>query len=221
MLIAVSKNNYTIKSQFVLLVTTTLPAVFTYSRSVAQLVHRELQLQQRQFHHDFNLGPTYILWKGPSTRGYMKQSGTFLWKINLISRWFQSGWTEMYNWYLLHGDVVKWKHFLRYWPFVRGINRSPVNSPHKGQWRGALIFSLICAWMNGWVNNSETGDWRHHCAHYDVTAMCVVISHFDKVLFNVTFINLKTNGTIINYCNLSSLGRASDIWKEIGSILSL
>ena len=42
-----------------------------------------------------------------------------------------------------HDDVIKWKHFLRYWPFVRGIHRSPVNSPHKGQWRGALMFPLI------------------------------------------------------------------------------
>ena len=56
--------------------------------------------------------------------------------------------------------------FPRYWPFVRGIHRSPVNSPHKGQWRGALIFSLICVWINGWVNNREAGGlrrplWRH------------------------------------------------------------
>ena len=50
-----------------------------------------------------------------------------------------------------HDDVIKWKHFPRYWPFVRGIHRSPVNSPHKGQWRGALMFSLICAWINDWV----------------------------------------------------------------------
>ena len=35
--------------------------------------------------------------------------------------------------------------FTRYWPFERGIHRSPVNSPHKGQWRGALMSSLICA----------------------------------------------------------------------------
>ena len=49
-----------------------------------------------------------------------------------------------------HDDVIKWKHFPRYWPFVRGIHRSPVNSPHKGQWRGALIFSLICVWINVW-----------------------------------------------------------------------
>ena len=49
---------------------------------------------------------------------------------------------------LLHDDIIRWKHFPRYWPFVRGIHRSPVNSPHKGQWRGALIFSLIYAWIN-------------------------------------------------------------------------
>ena len=50
-----------------------------------------------------------------------------------------------------HDDVIKWKHFPRYWPFVRGIHRSPVNSPHKDQWRGSLMFSLICAWINRWV----------------------------------------------------------------------
>ena len=38
-----------------------------------------------------------------------------------------------------HEDVIKWKYFPRYWPFVRGIHRSPVNSPHKDQWRGASI----------------------------------------------------------------------------------
>ena len=43
-----------------------------------------------------------------------------------------------------HDDVIKWKQIPRYWPFVPGIHRSPVNSPHKGQWRGALMFSLIC-----------------------------------------------------------------------------
>ena len=43
-----------------------------------------------------------------------------------------------------HNDVIKLKHFPRYWPFVRGIHRWPVNSPHKGQWHGALMFSLIC-----------------------------------------------------------------------------
>ena len=58
-----------------------------------------------------------------------------------------------------HDDVIKWKHFPRNWPFVRGIHRSPVNSPHKGQWRGALMFSLICVWVYHWVNNREAGIW--------------------------------------------------------------
>ena len=58
--------------------------------------------------------------------------------------------------------------FPRYWPFVRGIHRSPVNSPHKGQWRGALMFSLLCTWINGWVNTSEAGDSRRYRVHYDV-----------------------------------------------------
>ena len=40
----------------------------------------------------------------------------------------------------LHDDVIKWKHFPRYWPFVRGIHQSPMNSPHKGQWRGVWCF---------------------------------------------------------------------------------
>ena len=75
------------------------------------------------------------------------------------------------KWWWFHDDVIKWKHFPRYWPFVRGIHWSPVNSPHKGQWCEALKFSLICAWINGWVNNSEAGDLKRHRAHYDVILM--------------------------------------------------
>ena len=74
----------------------------------------------------------------------------------------------------IHDDVIKWKNFLRYWRFVRGIRRSPVNSPHKGQWRGALMFSVICAWNNHWVNNREAGYLRRHRDHYDVTVMASV-----------------------------------------------
>ena len=76
---------------------------------------------------------------------------------------------EKIPWPLVHDDVIKWKHDRRYWPFVRGIHRSPVNSPHKSQWRGALMFSLICAWINAWSKQSwgwwfETLSrplWRH------------------------------------------------------------
>ena len=68
-------------------------------------------------------------------------------------------------------DVIKWRPFPRYWPFVQGIHRSRVNDPHKGQWHGTLVFSLICAWINRWVSNGEAGDLRRHRAHYDVTVM--------------------------------------------------
>ena len=61
--------------------------------------------------------------------------------------------------------------FPRYWPFVRGIHRSPVNSPHKCQRRGGLMFSLICAWTKGWVNIRYAGDVRRHLAHDDVIVM--------------------------------------------------
>ena len=73
-------------------------------------------------------------------------------------------------------DVIKWRKFPRHWPFVRGIHRWPVNSQHKGQWRGALVlFSLISAWINRCVNNCEAGDLRRHHAHYKVTVMSLTI----------------------------------------------
>ena len=66
-----------------------------------------------------------------------------------------------------HDDVIKWKHFPRYWLFVWGIHRSPVNPPHKGQWRGPLMFTFICVW----INNREAGDLRRYRDHYDITLM--------------------------------------------------
>ena len=71
--------------------------------------------------------------------------------------------------------------FRVYWLFVRGIHRSPVNSPHKGQWRGTLIFSLIYTWINAWVNNWDAGDLSRHRPHFDVIhgtyliEVCVVV----------------------------------------------
>ena len=72
---------------------------------------------------------------------------------------------------IIQDIILKWKHFPCYWPFVWGIQRLLVNSPDKGQWRRTLMFSLICAWINDWVNNREAGDLRCHCTHYDVTVM--------------------------------------------------
>ena len=78
----------------------------------------------------------------------------------------------------LHDDVLKWKHFPRYWPFVREIHRSPVNSQHKGQRRGALVFFFDLR-LNKPLkkNNGEAGDLRRYRAHYDVMVMGKVMSN--------------------------------------------
>ena len=82
-----------------------------------------------------------------------------------------------------YDDVIKWKHFPRYWPFVWKIHLWLVNSPHKGHWRGALVFSLICAWTNSWVNNRDAGDMRRHVAHHDVIVMTLTLnSYANRVL---------------------------------------
>ena len=87
-----------------------------------------------------------------------------------------------------HDDDNKWKHFSRYWPFVRGIHRSPVISSHKGQWRRAGMFSLICVWINGWVNNREAGDLRRYRAHHDVSVM--LCGHSLSTLFGTNGVNV-------------------------------
>ena len=52
--------------------------------------------------------------------------------------------------HLRHNDVIKWKHFPRYWPFMCRIHQSPMNSLLKGQWRGALMFSYCCLTLSRW-----------------------------------------------------------------------
>ena len=68
-----------------------------------------------------------------------------------------------------------WRHqmetFSTLLPICAGNSPVPVNSPHKGQLGGALMFALICAWINGWVNNGEAGDLRHNRVHYDGNVM--------------------------------------------------
>ena len=106
----------------------------------------------------------------PSQR-LVTRSFNFFFDLRLINGWVRQSWGWWFEAPIFHDDVIKWKHFPRYWPFVRGIHRPPVNSPHKGQWRGALMFTLICARINGWVNNGKAGDLRRNRAHYDVIVM--------------------------------------------------
>ena len=106
-----------------------------------------------------------------------------------------------------YDDVITWKHFPRYWPFVCGNHQPPVNSPHKVQWRGALMFSLIFAWMNGWVNNRDASDSRRNRAHYDVTVM---ILHW--ISFNWGWVVSVNYATIGSNDGLSSVPYQAIIW---------
>ena len=85
----------------------------------------------------------------------------------------------------IHYDVIKWKYFPRYWPFVRGIHRPPVDSPHKGPCRRALIFCLVRAWTNGWANAGDLrlplrSLWRH-CNAKSIDILRQNIGRFDSI----------------------------------------
>ena len=85
----------------------------------------------------------YTLW----SENCNSQCAGFFWKTQRYIKHLVSILdTEMSQ---VNDDVIKWKHFPRYWPFVRGI----------------------CVWINGWVNNREASDFRRYRAHYDVTVM--------------------------------------------------
>ena len=71
------------------------------------------------------------------------QTNQTVWK--LILQW----------WTMIHDDVINWKHFPRFWPFLRGSHRRTMDSPHKHQWHGALMLSLICAWKKRLTNQSR------------------------------------------------------------------
>ena len=79
----------------------------------------------------------------------------------------------------------------------------PVNSPHKGQWRGALMFSLICARIHGWVSNREAGDLRRHPTHCDVIVMKIthrIFMNYQRVWMQT--MDEKYDQTTTNHSNI-------------------
>ena len=153
----------------------------------------DLQCSRKTFmvHQTFVWWALYILFKFVKSLirhlahaiGNVRHVRWFSWTLDLCYvRWdadiIDSCSFDPALWWLQHwllgadqDGIIKWKHFLRQWPFVRGNHWLPVNSPHKGQWHGALTFTLIHAWTNGWVNNRDASDLRCHHTHYDVTVM--------------------------------------------------
>ena len=92
-------------------------------------------------------------------------------------------WNCITMWYVLYyathwNRCTWWRHQMKIFFTLRAIcegnHRSPVDSPRKGQWRGALMYPLICAWTNDWETNQDTGDLRRSLAHYYVTVMITI-----------------------------------------------
>ena len=120
----------------------------------------------------------------------------WLWDLRLVGRQLSSNWWRRGS----EGDYIVFKchqmeTFPRYWPFVWRIHRSPVNSTRKG---GALMFSLICAWINDWVNNVESGYLRRHRTHYDVNVMTMLLIECIPIITRSIFSN-KLTTWISNY----------------------
>ena len=80
-----------------------------------------------------------------------------------------------------HDDVMTWEGFPHYWPFSWWRHQMETFSASLAICAGNSWFTMICARINGWVNNGEAGDLRRHCTHYDVVVMCkgnpMVTSH--------------------------------------------
>ena len=95
-----------------------------------------------------------------------------------LSKLLEQNYEHEYEWYRASVDSTWWRHQME--PFsallalCAGNSPVPVNSPHKGQWRGALMFPLICAWIHDWINNREAGDLRRYRGHYDVNVMKIL-----------------------------------------------
>ena len=101
--------------------------------------------------------------------------------------------------------------------YVRGNNETP--APHKGQWRRGLKFSLICAWINGWINNREAGDLRRHRAHYDV-----IVIYFLCTIFSVdngwmrigrpTTAHRKSLTYLTSHMSVATAAMLGRIWRK-------
>ena len=100
----------------------------------------------------------------------------FKWKmpgVQIAWKWSSMGFQDVVVRWWISCRSPRWRHQMETFSALLALcaGNSPVNSPHKGQWRGALKFSMVCARINGWVNNHEADDLRRHRAHYDVNVM--------------------------------------------------
>ena len=88
-----------------------------------------------------------------------------------------------------HDDLIKCQHIPRYWPLVRGIDRSRWIPHTKASDAELWFFSLLCVQINYWVNNREAGDLIRRRGHYDVNVMSIqdkIHQHEISILNQIT-----------------------------------
>ena len=93
-----------------------------------------------------------------------------------------------------------WRHQMKTFSTLLAICAG--NSPHKGQWRGALVFSLICVCINVWVNNREAGDLRRYRDRYDVIVMIYLNMVHNYICLYMHIVHFHFWGAfVIFFCN--------------------
>ena len=133
----------------------------------------------------------------------------------------------------VHTTFSWWRHqmetFSALLTICAGNSPVPVNSPHKGQWGGALMFSLICVWINDWVYNRESGGLRRHRAHYDVIVMRPInssaLESIHHSIWKPSLINFRRKSKVFysRYNSCWSQGQShnyfSNLWRHIRTIM--
>ena len=115
-----------------------------------------------------------------------------------------------------HDDVIKWKYYPRYCPLCGEFTGHRWIPRTKGQWRGALMFSVICIWINGWINNREAGDLRRHRDYYDVIVMDKVdFSHnFFRHIFVLWHSTPLSRDKMFCYCRVTHLNPLARVYSS-------
>ena len=126
---------------------------------------------------------------------------------------------------------------------MRGIHPWSVKSPHKGQWRGDLMCSLITAWTNGWLSIQSRHRWFQtplcslwrHCIAIEMIHTCIITLRSDEmaVILQMTFSNTlermtysNVHGNIVSvylwgynlrYVALLYITSKSNVWQTVWS----
>ena len=133
--------------------------VLTRPLGTIRPVCRVLRIQTR---HSSAMPFTYVIVIAPKSLDYLSLNCFVLLCVVEAISLFLRNLSHVFTYY----DVIKWKHFPRYWPFVRGIHWSPRIPLTK-----VLMFSLICA-LNKRLSKQSWGWW------FD-TPSCSLLRHCD------------------------------------------